>query len=165
LSTLNAPQPRFIADVMVGRLARWLRILGFDVLYSNRYTDQDILQIAGAEERTILTRDTSLAAQIDPRQVVFIADDNYRAQVSQVLRTQGLSDFQIFSRCPECNARLVKTDKESVFERIPPYIYLTQEEFSVCPSCQRVYWHGTHAENMGRKVKQWIGESGDEDGG
>jgi uncharacterized protein len=156
LSTLNAPQPRFIADVMVGRLARWLRILGFDVLYSNRFTDRDIVQIAAADGRTILTRDTGLAARIHQGRVIFVTHDDYPSQVSQVLRTLGLSQFRIFSRCPECNDPLMKTDKNSVFERVPPYIYLTQEEFSVCPSCQRVYWHGTHAENINEKVKQWI---------
>jgi uncharacterized protein len=139
---------RFIADVMVGKLARWLRILGMDVLYSNKYEDDEIIQIAKEERRIILTRDTRLAARRDAPLHVLIESDFYKEQVRQVVRAFGISNFDVFSRCLHCNLRLQKIDKESVFERVPPYVYLSQQDFAVCPSCDRVYWHGTHTENM-----------------
>jgi hypothetical protein len=145
---------KFIADVMVGRLARWLRILGFDVVYSNHYDDDAILRIAQTEDRIILTRDTRLAARPDPARCLLIHSGDYREQVRQVTRHFDLKEFLPFSRCLECNVRLIDTDKESVFERIPPYIYLTQERFAICPSCRRVYWHGTHAEEMLKEIRR-----------
>jgi uncharacterized protein len=134
----------FIADVMVGKLARWLRVLGFDVLYSNAYEDDELIRIAEAEDRVILTRDTRLAVRRMKARCVLIASDHYREQLQQVIRIFDLKDFNTLSRCIECNALLQAIDKEDVFERVPPFVYLTQERFAVCPSCNRVYWHGTH---------------------
>ena len=155
LSTENPLEPRFIADVMVGRLARWLRILGFDVLYSNRYTDDEIIQTATAEHRTVLTRDTGMRSRIPADSLIFIKHDDLDPQIAQVLQTIGPRKFQTFSRCLECNCLLNPVDKEEVFERIPPYVYLTQDRFAQCPACHRVYWHGTHADEMKRKLALW----------
>jgi len=139
---------RFIADVMVGRLARWLRVLGFDAAYSNVYEDDEIIRIAEEEERVILTRDTGLAARRHDAQCLLIKSGSYREQIQQVLATFDLREFSVFSRCLECNAALKDVDRESVFERVPPYVYLTQQRFAICPSCSRIYWHGTHADRM-----------------
>ena len=143
---------KFIADVMVGKLARWLRVLGFDVAYSNQYEDDEIVRIAGAENRIILTRDTGLAARRHNSQCLFIESGNYQEQIQQVLRSLDLKDFNVFSRCLECNTPLENVDKEAVFEKIPPYVYLTQDRFAMCPSCGRIYWHGTHAEKMLKQI-------------
>jgi len=148
--------PRFIADVMVGRLARWLRILGFDVLYSNEYSDDDVVRIADAEDRIVLTRDAGLVDRLQPAAVILIENDDYAKQVGQVLKTVGTQDFRLFSRCLDCNTMLIQTDKEKVFERVPPYIYLTQDHFSFCPSCSRIYWRGTHVEDVRNKIKRWV---------
>jgi uncharacterized protein with PIN domain len=144
---------KFIADVMVGKLARWLRVLGFDVLYSNKYDDDEILRIAEAENRIILTRDTGLAARAGNSRCLFIENDNYREQIQQVLRWFGLKDFAVFSRCLECNNLLEDVDKEVVFNDVPPYVYLTQDRFARCPSCRRIYWHGTHADEMLKRLQ------------
>jgi uncharacterized protein with PIN domain len=146
-------EPKFIADVMVGKLARWLRMLGFDVLYSNTFEDDEIAHLAQAENRVILTRDTGFAARRGPHQCVFIDSDHYKEQVQQVLRKFDLKDFRIFSRCLECNTPLEDVDKETVFERVPPFVYLTQERFATCPSCHRVYWHGTHVDAMKKRIE------------
>jgi uncharacterized protein with PIN domain len=143
---------RFVADVMVGKLARWLRILGFDTAYSNKYEDDEILRIAQDEGRIILTRDTGLVSRRTNARFLFIEDDHYRAQLRQVLETFGLKEFNVFSRCIECNTPLKSVDKEAVFEKVPPFVYLTQEQFAVCPSCNRIYWHGTHAEEMLKRI-------------
>jgi uncharacterized protein len=146
-------ETRFIADVMVGKLARWLRVLGFDVLYSNKYDDDEVIRIADAEGRIILTRDTGLAARTRNSRCLLIESVDYRDQIRQVLRSFDLKEFKVFSRCLECNAALEDVDKESVFDKVAPYVYLTQDRFARCPSCDRVYWHGTHAEEMLKRIR------------
>src|SRR5215471_2949230 len=94
----------FIADVMVGKLARWLRVLGFDVAYSNTYEDDEIVRVAASENRIILTRDTGLAARKLDSQCLFIESGDYKEQIRQVLSSFSLKDFKVFSRCLECNA-------------------------------------------------------------
>jgi uncharacterized protein len=143
---------KFIADVMVGKLARWLRVLGFDVAYSNKYSDDEILQTAETEDRVILTRDTGLTKRRTKAQCLLVSSGNYKEQVRQVIDEFGLKDFDVFSRCLECNAPLQAVDKEEVFERIPPFVYLTQKRFAICPLCKRVYWHGTHPNNMLNRI-------------
>ncbi|PYS48259.1 MAG: hypothetical protein DMG13_25955 [Acidobacteria bacterium] len=143
---------RFIADVMVGRLARWLRVLGFDVAYSNAYEDDEIVRIAEQEKRIILTRDTGLAARRNRAECLLIQSGDYREQIRQVLGKFDLRNFSVFSRCLKCNVALKDIDKESVFEQVPPYVYLTQEHFAICPSCSRIYWHGTHADRMLKQI-------------
>jgi uncharacterized protein len=144
---------KFIADVMVGKLARWLRVLGIDVAYSNTYEDDEIIRIAGAENRVVLTRDTGLAARRSTVRIVLIQSDDYMQQIDQVLREFHLTNFEIFTRCLECNVVLTTVNKETVFDRVPPYVYLTQERFAVCPSCNRVFWHGTHADQMLKRIR------------
>src|ERR1041385_3574043 len=118
---------KFIADVNVGKLARWLRVLGFDVTYSNCLEDDEILRIARSEDRVILTRDVPLAAASRDTRCVLIESVYYREQIRQVVRTFNLTDFKVFSRCLECNTPLENVDKETVFERVPPYVYLTHD--------------------------------------
>jgi uncharacterized protein with PIN domain len=142
----------FVADVMVGKLARWLRVLGFDVLYSNKYVDDELIRISESQTRVVLTRDTGLAARLTRGRCLFIESDDYKEQVRQVVHSCGLQEFKVFSRCLECNASLVDVDKETIFDKVPPFVYLTQERFVRCPSCDRVYWHGTHAEHMLRQI-------------
>jgi uncharacterized protein with PIN domain len=143
---------KFVADVMVGRLARWLRVLGFDVVYSNAFEDAEILRIARAENRIILTRDTGFAARCRELELIFIVHDDYRSQVRQVVAALDLQEFRVLSRCIECNTPLKRVEKDDVFERVPPYVYLTQDRFAACPSCQRVYWHGTHADEILKRI-------------
>jgi uncharacterized protein with PIN domain len=138
---------------MVGKLARWLRVLGIDVTYSNTYDDDEIIRIAEAENRIVLTRDGGLAARRTEVRVLLVESDDYRRQVDQVIREFALTDFAVFTRCLECNAILEPVAKEDVFEQVPPYVYLTQERFARCPSCARIFWHGTHAEEMLKRLK------------
>lgn len=147
---------RFIADVMVGKLARWLRVLGCDVLYSNRFEDDEIIRIAAREDRIILTRDTGLIRRHPPPRSLLIDSGSYQEQIRQVIHTFGLKDFNVFSRCLQCNSVLRVADKEEVFERVPPYIYLTQDRFAICPDCSRIYWHGTHADEMRQRAAEWL---------
>jgi uncharacterized protein with PIN domain len=146
------PEIKFVADVMVGKLARWLRILGFDAAYSNKYEDDELLRIAQSERRILLTRDTGLAGRCGSIRHLFIESENSREQVRQVLKILKLTEFKLFSRCLQCNTPLNDVDKEDVFEKVPPFVYLTQDRFASCPSCHRVYWHGTHAQEMLKRI-------------
>jgi uncharacterized protein with PIN domain len=137
---------------MVGKLARWLRVLGVDVVYSNSYDDDTIVRLAESENRVILTRDTGLIARRMQAKYLFIQSDHYKEQVRLVLRAFDINEFKVFSRCLECNTPLQSADKEEVFERIPPFVYLTQDRFATCPTCHRVYWHGTHADSILKRI-------------
>src|SRR5215470_10231712 len=112
LSTENPRKPTFIADVMVGRLARWLRILGFDVLYSNRFNDDEIIRLAGAENRIVLTRDRGMKPRLAVDSLIFIEHDDLDPQIAQVLQKVGPQPLRPFSRCLECNELLVSVDRE-----------------------------------------------------
>src|SRR5215470_9347564 len=94
---------KFVADVMVGKLARWLRVLGFDVIYSNDLEDDEIRRLAESENRVILTRDTGLAAGYQQDRCLLVAGGDYKKQLQQVLGAFGLREFRVFSRCLECN--------------------------------------------------------------
>ncbi len=144
---------RFIADCNVGRLARWLRLLGYDTLFANGVDDDGILRIALKEDRVVLTRDTHFLRRHVTRsgrvKMVFLQTEDVKSQVSQVVRELGL-DWRgaRFSRCIECNSPLEARDREAVRPLIPPYVYRTQREFAQCPGCGRIYWQGTHWQRM-----------------
>jgi uncharacterized protein with PIN domain len=142
----------FVADVMVGKLARWLRVLGFDVVYSNKYDDDELIKIAENQNRVILTRDVELSTRRTPAKCLFIQSGDYKEQIQQVVHSFDLKGFKAFSRCLECNAPLEEVDKEAVFDKVPPFVYLTQDRFAKCPSCDRVYWHGTHTQEMLKQI-------------
>jgi uncharacterized protein with PIN domain len=143
----------FIADVMVGKLARWLRVLGFDVIYDNKLQDDVIMTIALTESRIILTRDVAFAARCGrPYRMLFIEHNDWQSQLRQVVGTYRLKDFNVLSRCIECNTSLEIADKERMADRVPPYVYQTHEHFSHCPSCDRIYWRGTHVDAILRQL-------------
>lgn len=145
---------RFIADGMLGRLARWLRILGYDVIYSARLDDAELARMARIENRILLTRDTGLVKRKGVKFVLVKSDDVYE-QLRQLLDELQLSlDAAAFSRCSECNTPLVDVHPESVASEIPPYVLATQTRFRRCPGCGRVYWRGTHWEKMRQKIRE-----------
>lgn len=131
--------PRFVADVMLGRLARWVRALGYDTLYDAAWNDAQLAEIARREQRVLLTRDVVS---------VLIADDKVMAQLAQLLRELNLDDAGAFTRCIECNAELQATAAAEIAGRVPPYVLTTQTQFKVCPQCGKIYWRGTHWNHM-----------------
>lgn len=133
---------------MLGRLVKWLRVIGQDVIYGQHLTGYGLIRAARAETRLILTRDKRLK-QKQPPPFIFIESDHYREQLRQVIRDCGLKTGQgMFARCVVCNAVLQTRPKETVEKLVPPYVFSTQEKFSWCPKCQRVYWPATHHEKM-----------------
>ena len=146
--------PRFVVDRNVGRLATWLRAMGYDTLFPADADDNQLVRIALRESRVIVTRDGGLArrrlATTGQISVVLVEHDDLRSQLRQVVYILGLGlpGEGRFSRCVRCNEPLGRREKESVLGLVPPYVYRTQQEFMGCSRCGRVYWKGTHWANM-----------------
>lgn len=137
--------PRFVVDVMLGRLAKWLRIAGFDVLYSNRYTDDELISLSQSEQRVLLTRDTRLLLRRAVGPFVFLESERVREQIRQVFEAARIAELPgLFSRCITCNRVLYEISREDVRDRVPSYVFATQTLFKLCPECGRIFWAGTH---------------------
>ncbi len=143
------PAPRSVADCMVGTLARWLRAFGFEVVYHPFAEDRELARAARARGAVLLTRDTGLR-YVEGVRVVFVLSDHVEEQLRQVVREVplDLALAQPLSRCTACNGELRTTSRDQVWERVPAFIYLTQERYAVCPECGRVYWSGTHVTHL-----------------
>ncbi len=154
----GATAPRFIVDHNVGRLAKWLRIMGYDaVLFTDR-DDGRMLNIALSEGRIILTRDRQVmvrhAVTSGKVKALLIRDDRLDRQLRQVVIDLALRDAQPFTRCIECNALLVRASATRLKDRVPPYVYATQDKYKECPRCHRIYWRGTHLQAMARALDE-----------
>ena len=144
--------PKFIVDLNVGRLAKWLRVMGYDALFVPGIEDGELVRLAQEEGRVILTRDRYIVKRRSVTsgkpEALLIASEDLRGQLRQVVETYQLTAQGGFSRCIECNVSLVDVTREGVRERVPPFVFQTQEEFMECPSCQKLFWRGTHWHNM-----------------
>jgi len=158
VSAVSAPPTRFLADAMLGALARWLRVLDVDVAYDPALDDPALVARAVAEARTILTRDRKLVERRLARNHLLIRSDEVGEQVRQVLAEAGLrpDSCRLFGRCLRCNVPLAPLPAEAARARVPPYVARTQEEFRICPCCGRIYWRSTHVERM----REWLRRKG-----
>ena len=152
-------EQKFIADAMLGRLARWLRVLGCDVEYFPEIGDAELVDKALHGGRLILTRDTLLVRRKGARDNhFFVTGDHYRDQIRQVVDHFAIDTGErLLTRCLECNVLLTEIDKSNVYGRVPPYVYATQAEFRACPACGRLYWPGTHRERMLKELENLLG--------
>ena len=138
---------------MLGKLARWLRVIGQDVTYGPHLSGYGLIREARREGRLILTRDRSLARK-KPPDYLLIQSDRFREQLKQVVQACRLEPFkEAFTRCVECNTVLQPVPKEAVRERVPPYVFSNQERFSFCLRCRRIYWPATHQQKMVEQLK------------
>ncbi len=148
---------RFMADEMLGKLAKWLRTIGYDTVYYTGGGDSALVQRALAEGRVILTKDSYLVKRKLARKTLFIRSNNPREQLKQVVEELGLDvQSRLFTRCLMCNRELDDVKKESVQDKVPVYTYLTQDRFYQCPGCGRVYWPGTHRDNMLQVISDMV---------
>lgn len=142
-------QARFIVTKELGKLAKWLRILGFDTLYCTSSKKSVIIITSLQDNRIIITKNKRWGTRQGVR-IVFIKSDFYKHQLKQVIETLGLGvnkdDF--FMRCVLCNRLLEAIEKEKVRDRVPEYVLKTELSFVICPACQRIYWKGTHWGNV-----------------
>lgn len=138
----KADPPSILVDAMLGRLAKWLRLAGYDTTYWRDGSDEALIDRAQAEGRLIVTRDRQLAGRRGVR-ALLIAAETLDAQLAEARAALG-GDPQPFTRCPECNTALADLTRETARDLTPPYVWNTQREFRRCPGCGRVYWKGTH---------------------
>jgi uncharacterized protein with PIN domain len=139
--------PLFVVDGMLGSLARWLRILGYDADYDPARDDNELTWIARAEGRILLTRDVQLAGRRGIKSLL-IQHQELEAQLGQTIKSLGLALDNPFSRCPVCNTPLEEIDKEAAASLVPSFVLETQSNFRRCPACQKVFWQGTHWQRM-----------------
>ena len=146
----------FVADCMLGKLAKWLRILGFDVLYFSKAEDSELVEVARREGRVLLTRDTGLIERTAKRpNRLFVRSDDWEDQVVQVLDGFGLwDDIRPNTRCIECNLPLKALAREQARNLVTPYVCEHASSFALCPGCNRVFWQGTHYGDMERKIER-----------
>lgn len=139
--------PRFVADVMLGSLSRWLRLFGFDTIYSNNFKDVELVRISLQEGRILLTRDRSLANSKSLREVLYIESEELEDQLKEVfsyLKKRNFNIQNISYRCPLCNGKIIKVSKEEIINEGPDYIFMTLDDFFMCESCKKIYWQGSH---------------------
>lgn len=143
-------QTRFVLDTHLGKLARYLRLLGFDALYDNAYSDAELAEISSSgDQRILLTRDHGLLKRKRISHGYFIREDNPERQVREVLSRFDLRDaVEPFKRCTQCNGPIQSAGKEEVGEQLPGNVAREFDEFSRCGTCGRVYWKGSHYDHM-----------------
>ena len=153
-------RPRFVVDTMLGRLARWLRAMGYDTLYLGQAEDRHLLHLARAEARILVTRDRMLARLAEP-QSCLIRGEDVDDQVVEAIRRLALSPDggDWLSRCLECNTELEPRPRESVQELVPEHVFATQTDFTRCPGCGRIYWAGSHADRMVERLSRLLGRA------
>jgi uncharacterized protein with PIN domain len=151
---------KFIADAMLGRLAKWLRLSGFDVLYYPDISDRQVIKIAREQERTILTRDTRMLQCKGAKNAVFIQSDHVSEQLLEMKNMLDFSDPELAERCVVCNGRLQRVeDRDEVKALVPDYVYHNYGSFTRCGSCGKVYWKGSHYNTIRERIRETLGKS------
>lgn len=144
---------RFILDVHLGRLAKYLRLCGFDTLFSTYFSDREIIEVAVREERAIVTRDRLLLKSYGSGSGYLVKSQYHNEQLRELFERFGLKEnVKLFTRCIACNTLLEEVRKEDIEERLQAD---TRKYFSVfkrCPSCDRIYWEGSHYDNMKKNL-------------
>ncbi|MGB8951708.1 MAG: Mut7-C RNAse domain-containing protein [Candidatus Aminicenantales bacterium] len=145
---------KFVVDCMLGKLAKWLKILGFDVLYFPKAEDDELLELAEKEHRVLLSRDNALLARLKKERKLFVESEGWEDQVRQVLREFDLwEEAEPFSRCVECNVRMRSLPKPRAANLVAPFVYESARSFALCPRCGKIFWQGTHFDDMEIKLK------------
>ena len=141
---------RFICDVMLGTLAKKLRMLGIDTTYHNNITVEYLIGATFKENRIVLTRKTAFPISNNAGPVLFILDNNPKNQLRQIVSHFKINKDMInpFSRCISCNIELSPLDKDLAEGKVSDYVFNTTDTFTTCLSCEKIYWPGTHLQNM-----------------
>jgi hypothetical protein len=155
-----AIEPRFLLDNHLGRLAAYLRMLGFDCLYRNDYDDQQLADVLQHEERILLSRDRRLLMRKVVSHGYCPRSLNSLEQLTEVIRRFDLiKRITPFHRCLRCNHPLEAVLKEAVLDRLEPLTKLYFDEFQICPACNQIYWKGSHYERMQQLIEQMMENS------
>ena len=150
----------FITTRELGKLAKWLRVLGYDSVYYGGTKESDLIIQAIRDRRNLLTRSERLT-KYKGIQVIVITSDHVEEQMEQVVRELGLAldEEKLFTRCVGCNSELSDIEKQAVRGKVPEYIFNTEEDFKQCLKCGKIFWKGTHWDNVERKFRELQGRS------
>lgn len=148
---------KFAVDVMLGRLARWLRLFGYDTVYDKSLSDAELLYIAIKEKRILLTRDRKLYER--SRGFAYLVNSEFIGdQIKEIASAFKIKPVIKYTRCSLCNAIIKPVKKEFVKDRVPPYTYMVRDEFYICPLCGKVYWEGSHKRRAEDDIKRLLNE-------
>lgn len=153
---------RLLADAMLGRLSRWLRLMGYDTAYATTQPDHRIAAQARAEGRIVLTRDRELARRKGIR-TLLIDSQVLEEQLQEVVSALGPPAAGTEPRCPRCNAPLVQAATREIQARVPAYVLQTHQHFRRCADCDKVYWRGSHWQNVQQFVEQMLDRQDNDD--
>ncbi len=147
---------KFIADRMLGKLAKGLRMLGYDTLYYRGEDIHQLIHLARQEDRIILTRNTKLVLRRPKDHIITITEDNPSRQLKEVVQkgTLSLDEEKLYTRCLLCNEQIDEIPRQEAEGKVPDFIFIQQRDFYRCPKCQRIYWQGSHLKNMAKKVEE-----------
>jgi len=146
---------RFIADDHAAKLARWLRLLGYDTLHFPEIADRDLADLASSEGRIVLTRDTTLSQRFPAVEVFRLEDEDPFRQLAAVIRHFNLDcEAHAFTRCMMCNTPLDAVDKETCRDEVPPKAFARCGQFARCQGCRKLYWDGTHYLRMKERLAE-----------
>lgn len=152
--------PIFVVDANLGKLARYLRLLGFDCLYRNDFDDAAVATIASEQQRTVLTRDRSLLQRRIIAYGYFVRADIPKMQTKEVLKRFDLySLIKPLTRCTHCNGKLVETGKYEIEHRLRPLTKKYYEKFLMCSGCDQIYWQGSHCVRVKKLLDEFTGET------
>lgn len=146
-------RPVFAVDVMLGSLARWLRIMGYDASYQRGRDDDEIMECAQREGRIVLTRDRELAKRMK-EQGIYIESDSLTEQLEQISKALDLDVEGSLTRCTVCNGELENVATDEIRAEVPPGVLENNHEFYRCKQCDKVYWKGSHWEDIERRIRE-----------
>lgn len=153
--------PRFILDTNLGRLAKYLRLMGFDCLYRNDYEDKEVAEIADRQRRIVLTRDRFLLRRKIITHGYFVRSVYPREQVKEVLqRLDLIRSIAPFTRCSRCNGPLIEVSKDAIVHRLEPLTKRYYEDFKICSECGQIYWAGSHQDRARQLISELTGQAG-----
>lgn len=154
----KALENSFIADAMLGKLTKWLRLAGVDVEYDKQIDDDTLIKRAMYNGLVILTRDRCIVKRKNVGDHLLIWSDHLPEQILEFIKVFEIDTLDsAFTRCIRCNTLLEEVEKSSLKDQIPPYVWKTQNEFRRCNNCKRIYWAGTHRENAESFLRKVIG--------
>jgi len=146
---------RFIVDCMLGKLAKWLKIFGFDAQFFSKIEDDELLAIARKQGRILLTRDTGLIQRAKDVETLFLDSEEWKIQVRQVMEHFNLREkVAPHTRCIDCNVELKNLPKKNAKNLVSSFVFERTDSFALCPNCSRVFWRGTHFKDMEIQIQE-----------
>ncbi|UCH64681.1 MAG: Mut7-C ubiquitin/RNAse domain-containing protein [Ignavibacterium sp.] len=142
-------EPRFVVDEHLGKLAKYLRMFGFNTYYKNHYDSDELVEISLNDKRAILTKNKNVLKRSEVTHAYFVRSFDVENQVREIIKRFDLQkEINEFSRCMECNGLLQPVKKETIINQIPPKVANWLDTFFKCSKCNKIYWQGTHHQKM-----------------